>query len=94
MIQLDHTFIFLIYIHIFGEVYQLNVCVEQKFQDQSNNKHGNQSLGSMGANHVGRDLNLTIAVWRGDLIVGNPRDPSHLRIRELWIRVVVSPTIV
>ena len=63
----------------------------------------------MGANHVGRDLNPTIAVWGGDvsrdlnptiavwggdLIVGNPRDPSHLRIRELWIRVVVSPTIV
>jgi hypothetical protein len=24
---------------------------------------------------------------------GNPRDPSHLRVRELWVRVVVRPII-
>jgi hypothetical protein len=34
--------------------------------------------------------NLTTAVWGSDLMVKNPRDPSHLRIRELWVRVVVS----
>ena len=51
-------------------------------------------VSTLDANHVGRDLNPTITVWGGDLIVGNPRDPSHLRIQELWIRVVVSPTIV
>jgi hypothetical protein len=22
---------------------------------------------------------------------GNPRDPSHLRVRKLWVRVVVRP---
>ena len=24
---------------------------------------------------------------------GNPRDPSHLRVRELWVRVVVRPLL-
>jgi hypothetical protein len=44
----------------------------------------------LGANYVGRDSNPTTAVWGGDLMVGNPRDPSHLRVRELWFRVVVT----
>ena len=34
------------------------------------------------------------AFWRGDLMEeGNPRDPSHLRVRELWVQVVVRPII-
>ena len=23
--------------------------------------------------------------WGGDLMEGNPRDPLHLRVRELWV---------
>ena len=34
-----------------------------------------------------------IAFWRGDLMEGNPRDSSHLRVRKLWVRVVVRPII-
>jgi hypothetical protein len=33
------------------------------------------------------------AFWGGDLMEGNPRDPSHLRVQELWVRVVVRPII-
>ena len=33
------------------------------------------------------------AFWGGDLMEGNPRDPSHLRVRELWVRVVVRPLL-
>ena len=50
-------------------------------------------VSTLGTNYVNRDLNLTTAVWGGDLMVGNPRDLSHLRVRELWVRVVVSPII-
>ena len=31
--------------------------------------------------------------WGGDLMEGNPCDPSHLRVRELWIWVVIRPII-
>ncbi len=44
----------------------------------------------LGAKYVGRGSNPTIAVWGGDLMIGNPRDLSHLRVRELWVRVIVS----
>ena len=58
---------------------------------------GNQSLDSMvntlGANYVGRSSNLTTALWGGDLMVGNPCDPLHLRVWELWVRIVVSHII-
>ena len=27
--------------------------------------------------------------WGGDLMEGNPHDLSHLRVRELWVRIVV-----
>ena len=37
-------------------------------------------VSTLGANYVGRDSNPTTAVWGGDLIVGNPCDPSHLRV--------------
>jgi hypothetical protein len=47
----------------------------------------------LGAKYVGRGLNPTIAVWGGDLMIGNPRELSHLRVRELWVRVIVSPII-
>jgi hypothetical protein len=33
------------------------------------------------------------AVWGGDLMEGNPRDPSYLRVRELWIWIVIRPII-
>jgi hypothetical protein len=33
------------------------------------------------------------AFWGGDLMEENPCDPSHLRVRELWVRVVVRPII-
>jgi hypothetical protein len=36
-----------------------------------------------------RSSKLTTPFWEGDLIVENPRNLSHLRIRKLWIRVVV-----
>ena len=29
------------------------------------------------------------AFWGGDLMKGNPRDPSHLQVRELWVRIVI-----
>ena len=48
-------------------------------------------VSTLGANYVGRSSNPTTAVWGGDLMVGNSRDPSHLRVRELCFRVVVSP---
>ena len=50
-------------------------------------------VSTLGANYVGRGSNSTTVVWESDLIVGKPRDPSHLRVRELWVRVVVSPII-
>ncbi len=58
---------------------------------------GNQPLGSMvstlDADYVGRGSNPITAFWGSDLMVGNLRDPSHLQVRELWVRVVVSPII-
>jgi hypothetical protein len=51
-------------------------------------------VSTLGANYVAKDLNLTTSVWGGDLMVGNPRDLSHLRVRELWVQVVVSPIII
>jgi hypothetical protein len=51
-------------------------------------------VSTLGANYVGKGSSPTIAIWGDDLIVGNPCDPSHLRVRELWVRVVISPIIV
>ena len=53
--------------------------------------YGNQPLAQW--LYVDRGSNPTTAIRGGDLMVGNPRDPSHLQIRELWVRVVVSPII-
>jgi hypothetical protein len=70
----------------------------KKFCFKINQYQGNQPLGSMvstlGANYVDRGSNPTTAVWGGDLMVGNSRDPSYLRVQELWVRVVVSSIIV
>jgi hypothetical protein len=35
-------------------------------------------VSTLGANYVGKDSNSTTIVWRGDLMVRNPRDLSHL----------------
>ena len=32
-------------------------------------------------------------IWKSDLMEENFRDPSHLRVRELWVRIVVRPII-
>ena len=42
---------------------------------------------------MGRGSNLTKRRQGGDLMEGNSRDPLHLRVRELWVRVVVRPII-
>ena len=47
-------------------------------------------VSTLGANYVGKGLNSTTAVWGGDLMVENPRDPSQLQVWKLWIRVVVN----
>ena len=47
-------------------------------------------VSTLGANYVGRGLNSTTALWGDNLMVGNPRDLSHLRVRELCVRVVIS----
>ncbi len=47
-------------------------------------------VSTLDANYVGRGSNPITAVWGGDLMVENPRDPSHRRVQELWVRVMVS----
>ena len=36
---------------------------------------------------------LPTAIWEDDLMEKNSCDPSHLRVRELWVRVVVCSII-
>ena len=51
-------------------------------------------ISTLGFNYIDRGLNPITVVWRGDLMIKNLRDPSHLRVREIWVRVVINPIIV
>ena len=72
-----------------GNCFEITVINNYKYNFTQ--LYGNQPLAQW--LYVGRGSNPTTVIWEGDLIVGNFRDPSHLRIWELWVRVVVSPII-